>query len=156
MKSVWKWILGIVIVLILCAAVGGGIFAVSHRFALGAVPEIRANQADDYAWSMPMHRGFVGPDDRYHQREFGPGMVPHMGAWGARGMMPFGGGFMLFGGLIRLFFVLAILGLVGFVAYRLGKQAGGRTTAAPAAAAPPVSPPAAPEVPENGGEESPQ
>jgi hypothetical protein len=151
MKSVWKWILGIVIVLILCAAVGGGIFAFSHRFALGG-PEIRANQADNYAWSMPMHRGFVGPNDRYHQREFGPGMVPHMGAWGGRGMMPFGGGFMLFGGLIRLFFVLAILGLVGFGAYRLGKQAGVRTAAAPVA--PP--PPAAPEVPEKGGEESPQ
>jgi hypothetical protein len=152
MKSVWKWVLGIVIVLILCAAVGGGLFAFSHRFAVGAVPAIRANQAKDYAWSMPMHRDFVGPAAPYHQREFGPGMVPHMGVWGGRGMMPFGGGFMIFGGLIRLFVLVAILGLVGFAAYRLGKQAGVRNAPSPAAA----PPPAAPEVPEKGGEESPQ
>jgi hypothetical protein len=155
MKSIWKWILGIVIVLILCAAVvGGGFFAFSHRFAVGALPEIRANQANDYAWGMPMHRGFVAPNAPYHQREFGPGMVPQTGVWGGRGMMPFGGGFMLFGGLIRLFVVLAILGLVGFVAYRLGKQAGLRTTA-PSVVAPPPPPPA-PEAPEKGGEDSPQ
>ena len=152
MKSVWKWVLGIVIVLFLCSAVGvGGFFVFSHRFAVRAVPEIRANQAEDYAWGMPMHRGFVGPDAPYHQRDFGPGMVPHMGVWGGRGMMPFGGGYMLFGGLTRLFVVLAILGLVGFAAYQLGKQAGVRTTAPSA-----VAPPPAPDVPEKGGEESPQ
>ena len=154
MKSVWKWIIGIVLVVILCAAVGGGFFVFQHRYAVGLAPEIRADQSGEYAWRMPMHREFAGPDAPDHQRAFGPGMSPHMGIWAGRGMMPFGGGFMLFGGLIRLLILLGILGLVGFVAYRLGKQAGVRT-AVPSAAAPPP-PPAAPEAPEKGGEESPQ
>jgi len=35
MKTVWKWILGIVIVLVVAGLVVGGVFAVQHRFTVG-------------------------------------------------------------------------------------------------------------------------
>jgi hypothetical protein len=156
MNRVWKWVLGIVLVLILCAAVGGTMFAFGHRYAASVAPLGQANQAGNYAWGMPMHRDFDGPSTPYHQREFGPGMYPHMGIWGGRGMMPFGGGCMLFGGLIRLFIPLLVLGLVAFAAYQFGKRAVTQPAAAPAAVPPPPPAPAAPKVGENEGEEPPQ
>jgi hypothetical protein len=152
MRRVWKWVLGIVLVLVLCAAAGGIFFALNGRYLAQVAPITQAEQRRNDAWSMPMHRGFDGPIAPYWQRGFGQGMYPHMGISSGHGFMPFGGGFMLLGGLVRLFIPLVIFGLVAFLAYQLGKQTGARAATSPAA----TPPPAAPEATEKGGEESPQ
>ena len=150
MKRLWKWVLGVALVLLLCAAAGGTFFALRHGFVARQVPLVRGDQPGEYGWDMPRHHQFYGPDMR--QRDFGPGAYPHMGMPHRYGPKRFGGPFMFVGGLVRLLVPLVIFGFVAFGAYQLGKQAGMRTAPPSVAAAPP----AAPEVPEKEGDESPQ
>jgi hypothetical protein len=156
MKTVWKWILGIVVVLVVVGLVVGAVFMWQHRPAFGmrsapfAYRQYQQNAPNNPGNSTPqnnqskpsspngttpnrpmMRRGFG-----YGQRGFGYG--PMMG----RGpmMMPFGPfgmmGFMFFG-LIRLIFPLGVLVLVAYVFYQLGKQKGmSKVTAPPANPAP--------------------
>jgi hypothetical protein len=97
MKKVWKWIIGIVIVLVILAAVAG------------AVLMFRSHLLANVYWGEP------GVRTRF------PGMMPYAhGEWGGRifpmhsvGMMPFGG---LFGGLFSLgLLTLVVLGIVWLV-----------------------------------------
>jgi hypothetical protein len=63
------------------------------------------------------------------------------------GFTPFGMGFFILGGLLRLI-PLALLGLLGYGIYQLGKRAGARSTPTPAPVstmAPPSEPAAAVE-----------
>jgi len=105
MKKVWKWIIGIVVSLLVVAALVGVVFMVSsHGFARG----------EFNGWVRP------GFDAR------GPGMMPFnngegRGGYGLHmrgpGMMGFG--FMPFGGLMLLFplgfLTLIVLGVVWLV-----------------------------------------
>ena len=152
MKRFWKWTLGVALVLVLCAAAAGTFFALKHRYVAREAPIIRADRPGKYAWGMPMHREFYGPSAPQLPREFGHGAYPHMGIRHGYGSMPFGGAFMLAGGLVRLFVPLVILGLVAFGAYALGKQAGTRAATSPVAG----MPQATHEVAEKEGDESPQ
>ena len=130
MKSVWKWIIGVVVVLVILAVLVGGAFLLrSHMMnAAGVatrlarpVPQVPGNR------QLPVpNNGTNGTNGNGTQRF--PGMMPFgNGNWGRRGMymggsgmmgfgrmMPFGG---LFGGLISLgilvLIVLAIIWLFG-------------------------------------------
>lgn len=128
MKNIWKWILGILVIVLVVGAVLAVPFiwrnAVGSNFGPGF---------DRQAWRMPMHdfdgRGF----DR-----FGPMMG---GRGGYSGFSPLFAGFMLLGGLLRLLVPLGIVALVAWFAYQQGKKAGMKSSA-PAAPAPASESPA--------------
>lgn len=116
MKKIWKWILGILIVLVVVAGLAGLAFVMRNnmitanfRPGYGFQPRQNGN-AQPRGWNEPMMRG-------------GGWGYPMMGGergFGRFGGMPFGGGF-LFGGLMQLI-PLALLALVVYGAYRIGKS----------------------------------
>lgn len=94
MKTIWKWIIGIVIGLVVLAILVGVGFAFRMHSSFGELRAVRG-PVDDFG------RGF--------------GMMPYGGMHrGGFGMM---GGFgMFFGGLVRLgFLVLLVLGIIWLV-----------------------------------------
>jgi len=108
MKKVWKWVIGIAVVLVVLAALVGGAFLLRSHFA--NLANLRVNrpgiQVPGFGWDE--RRG----DGRY------PGMMPFGNyGWGGGmhmrgfGMMGFGG-MGLFGRLIGGLFSLGILALV--------------------------------------------
>lgn len=133
MKKVWKWVIGIVIVLVVVAALVAGALLLRSHYANMAVG--RSN--------LP---GVQVPGDDYGQRF--PGMRPFRDdGWGWRGMPMRGPGMMGFGrrlpfmgflgGLFCLgVLVLFVLGIIWLV----------RTLQKPKAVAPAVAPLAAPVV----------
>jgi hypothetical protein len=94
MKTFWKWILGIVIVLVVLAGLGIG----TRLLMVNYLPEARLGfgDLDGFHGQMMRGRGF--------------GLIG--------GMMPFGGGFHMLGG----FFPLLLLGLLFYGVYRLGRH----------------------------------
>jgi len=114
MKKVWKWILGILIVLVVLAV----LFALAFMFhnVLGRSISFR-----QFPQSRVRNGPMMGSGDGWHR----PGM-------GMRGFMLFGMGFAFLGGLIPL----ALLGLLVYGAYRLGKKRANIAVTAPAAPAP--------------------
>jgi len=132
MKKVWKWVIGIVVVLVVVAALVGGAFLMRNHFA--NVVSLKVNRP-----------GVQVPGNGWEQRggpQGFPGMRPFGNdGWGGHGMymrspgmmgfgrrMPFGG---FFGGLICLgFLALVVLGVI-WLANRLRK---------PMVAAAPVAP----------------
>src|SRR5512140_3303052 len=142
MNKVWKWVLGIVIVLLVVAAIVTVPFAM-RRFML-------TNTA---ANSLPQSRGWNGGpmlrgnDGQFPQYRGG-------GNFGNRRMPMFGGGpgFRRGFGIVLFFFswilrliVLALIVLLIFGIYQLGKRSGMRSVQVQA---PPMAPPASPEVSE--------
>lgn len=130
MKNIWKWILGVLVVLLVVSAIVAVPFILHNTFGADLAPGF-----DRQSWRMPMHdfggRGF----DR-----FGP---PMMGGRGYSGFSPLFAGFMLLGGLLRLLVPLGIVALIAWLAYQQGKKAAMK--AHPAAAPAPASEPPAPE-----------
>src|SRR5688500_6660514 len=133
MKNIWKWIVGIILVLLVVAAIA--VPFVLHR-------KLALNPADSVIYSYhpreglqngPMPGKFFG---EYHSpkgdRRSGFARFHHGGML-QRGMH-FGPGFLLFGGLMRLV-PLALLALVIVVSYQMGKRASATVTAAVAPAA---------------------
>lgn len=112
MSKIWKWILGIVLALVILAGVG---FVTANFFGFGRMPF----QTGPAYYSHPMMDGY------------GFGNLAPMGGYqnfrhpmmGGLGFYPLGGFFFL-GGLLRLFFPLAVLAAVGYFAYRKGKKDG--------------------------------
>jgi hypothetical protein len=135
-RTIWKWVLGIVVVLLVCAVLGG----VGFFFARGSGANlVRAMPVPGRgSWSMPMHPGFHGPNGG--QQDFGPGMYGHMRMHGYGGFFPFGMGFMMLGGLFRLLIPLVLIALVGVGAYLLGRNSARPATVSPAAPPPPEAP----------------
>jgi hypothetical protein len=140
MKKVWKWVIGIVVVLVVVAALVGGAFLLRNHFA-NVVSIARFNQ---HAVPVPGY----GNGQRFPgMRQFGTG---GWGGYGMRGpgMMDFGrrglfGG--LIGGLLCLgFLALVVLGIIWLVRY-LRKQSAGSAVIAPVTA--PVAAVAEPVVP---------
>lgn len=134
MKNIWKWILGILLILV----VVGGLFAAGYFMWRTHNAAVASAAPFSRSWNGPMmpgrngNRGQVGP---------GYGFGPMMGGrgfnrgWG--GFLPFGfGGFFLLGGLFRLLLPLGFIALVAYLFYQIGKQAGA------ARAVPPAVPPA--------------
>jgi hypothetical protein len=150
MKKVWKWILGIMIVLLVVAIP----VAVYRSLAVNNETGNFTQQSQSGYWNGPMMRGF----DRNSQNDdwqrqgmmggFGNREFPRQGMMGGRGFGHMGGAFfgfnpvlMVFGGLLRLI-PLMLFGLLLYGVYVFGKRAGARTTLAPA----PVSTEAVPPV----------
>lgn len=92
MNKTWKWILGIVLVLVVLAAVI-------------ILPIVFHNV---FGWGDFQRAGF--------DRDF---RMPMMGGGG---FSHFGGGFMMIGMGLRFFLPLVVIGLLGYGAYRLGKR----------------------------------
>ena len=114
MSKTLKWVIGIVIGLVILAGIGfvaASYFGYGHMTYFGRVP---------YA-GHPMMGGY-GFGDRVPRGGYQNFRQPMMGG----GFYPFGGLFFL-GGLLRLFFPLAVLALVGYFSYQAGKKAGMNT-----------------------------
>jgi preprotein translocase subunit SecG len=143
MSKVWKWILGIVIVLVVVGAIAGVVFLVRTHLlaALGPQYGNRFNpsngQNSPNAPTNPngqrgMHPGYgYGPGMRgYNWEGRGPmmggrGFMPYGGGFGPFGMfMPFGMGFFFLGGLLRLLIPIGVLVLVAYIFYQMGKRNG--------------------------------
>lgn len=140
MKFNWKWALGIALFVLLLAALVAAPLAIRGYFMTqnGAPQNWRALDAPE-GWQHP---GMSMRDGRSFERvhgNYGMGMHPGRGFM----PMPFLGGFMLFGGLLRLVIPLAVLAGVAYFAYQQGKKAGMKSVQAaiPATAAdePPAS-----------------
>jgi hypothetical protein len=97
MKNYWKWILGIVIILVVLVGLGIGARLLMANFLPGVSADV-----DGFRSPMMGGRGFD---------HFG-GRMPFLG------MMHFGGSFMMLGWL----FPLLLLGLLAYGAYRLGMR----------------------------------
>jgi len=123
MKKIWKWILGILIVLIVIAGLVGLVFVARNHM-------ITANVRPGYGF-QPQQRGNLPPQSRNPQARGwngpmmrgGDGWVrPMMGERGFGfspfGLMPFG---FMFGGFMGLI-PLALLALVLYAAYLIGKN----------------------------------
>lgn len=141
MKKVWKWVIGIVIVLVIVAAVVGGVFLVLHRF--GNIQAVTRSFGPGLQQPGP---GFVpgpgnaqpgGPQQYRGMRPYGqvgPGMYMR-----GRGMMGFGG-FNILGGIVRGLLTLGLLALTVLGVVWLVTTL--RRPMAPVAAAAPIAPPA--------------
>ncbi len=148
MKTVWKWIIGIVIVLVIVAVIVGGVFML-HSHMLNLVRVTRVNRpsmrAPGNGTPSTGNNGKVPSTTNGNGYRRFPGMMPFgNGNWGGRGMymggfgmmgfgrmMPFGG---LFGGLVALgILVLIVLAIIWLVRSL-------RKPAAPTAAVVPVVP----------------
>ena len=157
MKKVWKWILGIVIVLVVVGLAVGAVFAWQHGaftmrrapFAYRQYPRQTApvkpgnsapqnNQTNPSTPTTPTApqsngRGFM-PGRGYG---YGPMMMGGRGFNHYGMFMPFGMGIMFFGAFLRLIIPLGILALVAWLFYSLGKRAGkAASTVQPASPAP--------------------
>ena len=128
MKSIWKWILGLVVVLVIIATVG----LMARGFFVSRTT--RVERFEDF--HNPMLDGFDrdgkrGPNFGYdHFRSpkggFNHGMPMHGGRrFGGYGFMRLP--FMFLGGLLWLIFPLAVLAAVVYFSYQAGKKAGMNT-----------------------------
>ena len=153
MKNIWKWILGIVVVLVVVAGLVGLAFVVHNRMA--ASMALRMTQraaistpAPGPTGGTPVAPSVPGAPNRFNGRMPPPRMGPGMGfrgfgrnsfrgfgRGGFGGFGPFGMGMMFFGMLGRLI-PIAIVLLLLYVAYLLGKK---NVPAAVAAAPAPLS-----------------
>lgn len=118
MKTIWKWVLGITIGLLVVAIavplIMHGVMA-NYGFGMGGIQN---------GWQHPSVPGFNG--------EFGGRDFHHNGmhrGFGNYGPMSYG--FMFFGGLMRLV-PLALLALLVLGAYQLGKKSGIKSNTVPA------------------------
>lgn len=147
MKNIWKWILGIILILVVVAALVAVPFIM--RNAMAANFSLRAAQQQTAPGANPQAPG-VNP-----QGNGGPMMNRNFGGFGyqrgpmmgngrnfGRGFPRLGFGFMFLGGLLRLI-PLALLGLLLYGVYQLGKRAGMRSTTVPAPVSTQAEPPAA-------------
>ena len=134
MKFNWKWAVGIALLFVLLAGLVAIPFAMhSYAFVQGGMPKSGRTLDTPDGWTYPgmMDRWDGRGFDRFHSG-------PMMGSRGGFGFSPFLGGFMLLGGLFRLFVPLAILFGIVYFAYQQGKKAGMKAVpAAPVAAAAP-------------------
>jgi hypothetical protein len=105
MSKIWKWILGIVLVLVLVSAM----FAIGFMWRSHVTPELVRTMPMSRDGNVPMQRGQWNQQEQYQQ--FNHPMM------NARNFSPFGGFFML-GGLVKL---ALFFGLV-YGAYWLGKR----------------------------------
>jgi hypothetical protein len=147
MSKVWKWILGILIVLVVAAVVVGGVFLVRNQILLSrsframpfgngqtrpnaqATPNVPGTQNPNGQRGPAMPYGFNDRGYPFGQRGFRGPMMGGRGFWGFGGFMPFGMGFFFLGGLLRLILPFGVLALVAFLFYQMGKRAGALSVA---------------------------
>ncbi|MGB8213070.1 MAG: zinc ribbon domain-containing protein [Anaerolineales bacterium] len=126
MKTVWKWIIGIVIVLVVIAALVGGAFLMHARLTSMVRVSSMARPAMPFNGSGRLPSGNNGTPQPGGSGRF-PGGMPYGSMWAGRGMYMRGPGRMmgfgrmnpmigLFGGLIWLgLLVLIVLAIIWMV-----------------------------------------
>ena len=132
MSRVWKWVLGILAVLVIVAIIAGGVWFLQTRGQM--MTSYRPNAVQPNAQGAPSAPN--GQNFPNGPRGYGDdGRYPMMGGWGFRGPMmggrgrfmpffgPLGMGLFFFGGLLRLLIPLVILVAVAFIFYQLGRRA---------------------------------
>lgn len=132
MSRIWKWILGILGVLIVVGLVLGAVFMWrNHNLFYGGRAFEYSAPGSPWAQQAPGGReGFEGYRG-YHMRGWG-GRMPMMGyGYQPYGYGPMGTGFMFFGGFFHLLVPLGILALVAYIFYGMGKRAGMGTRSNP-------------------------
>jgi hypothetical protein len=140
MKKAWKWILGIVLILVVVAGLVAVPFVLRRIVSVNVAPRALYQQG----WNGPAFprmgpRGFDG--NRQPPMMNGRGFF----RFGAR-FAPFGFGFLFFGGFLRLLVPLGLLALVAFTFYQMGRRAG--MTPAPVTPVPAPAPAPASKEPE--------
>jgi hypothetical protein len=161
MSTVWKWILGVLAVLVVLGLIAGAVFVMwNHAPANFAARVTRRQQYGPAAPGTPAAPSAPGtpaapnnqprarapygfrPNDGF--RSFGrmPMMGESRGFGRFGGWMPFGFGLFFLGGFFHWIIPLAILVVVAILFYELGKRAG-RASAfqAPPSGPPPAEPP---------------
>jgi hypothetical protein len=163
MSKAWKWILGVLAVLVIIGVVVGAVFVWRNHAPL--LMARRVNRVQQYAQPAPRtpvapgtpvpgkpnNQGRQGTPYGFGRGErnffYGPGGgMPMMGGRGFRsfgGWMPFGFGFFFLAGLFHWILIIGVLVVVAIIFYQLGKRAG-----ASAAVQAPPSNPAPPEPPQ--------
>ena len=145
MSRVWKWILGILAVLVVVGLIAGAVFMWRYRLAGWSPRAMMYYGAPGAPGTQPEQNA---PNDfdrlpRYHMEYWG-GHMPMMGGRGWSGPYaagPFGTGFMLVAGLFRLILPLGVLALVAYLFYHMGKRAGAApSTRTPTGPRPDVTP----------------
>lgn len=135
MKTVWKWILGIFIVLVAAGVIVCAVFAWRNQAMTAFVHRPQPfSQQQPGPFNLPNHK--LTPNNNGSPFYRGPMMGRH--EFMRFGFFPFGMGFFMIGGLLRWILPLGILALVAFLFYQMGKRAGARqavTAAAPAVVA---------------------
>jgi hypothetical protein len=133
MSRTWKWILGIFAVLVVVGLVAGCAFMWrNHTAWWGSRPMMYSAPA-----SPRSEQGQVAPYGengyrRYRMDDWGRmPMMGNRGFPGAYAFGPFGMGFMIVAGLLRLVLPLGVLALVAYIFYRMGRHAGAASGAAP-------------------------
>jgi hypothetical protein len=159
MSKTLKWILGVLAVLVVIAIAAGAFFVWQNHMSLAANYRVRVAQpptngtpAPNAPNNAPGQKGPMMPygfrmekrpsTDGFGWREpmMGERGLSHFGAFG-----PFGMGFFLLGGLLRLIVPLGVLVLVALISYQMGKNAG-----ATAKSTSPPSNPGPTDIPQRG------
>jgi hypothetical protein len=149
MKNIWKWILGIVLVVVILAGLAGAAFAVHNRMAANMAnrqispfpAKTPGPQTGESPRNVPQRGGFPGwyQPGRPPMRDGGRfGFSPFRGGLRSHGAFFFGP-FMILGGLMRLI-PLALLVLLVIGAYLLGKRTNVGSAAAAVVAPVPTHP----------------
>jgi len=128
MKTVWKWVIGVVVVMVILAVLVGGAFVLrSHMMNVVGVARVtRPGTQVPGNRQLPAPNNGTNGNNGNGTRRF-PGMMPFgNGNWGGRGMYMGGAGMLgfgrmmplvgLFGGLISLgILVLIVLAIIWLV-----------------------------------------
>ena len=129
MRTVWKWILGVLLVLVVIGA-----FAAGAYFWWNRMEGVSYRNAPDVPFRQGWQGGPMMRGDGFDRRDGGPMMR------GFRPFRPFGGIFAMGGGLLRLI----VLGALLYGAYWLGRR-NARVVMEPRQPQTPEPPPAPPE-----------
>ncbi len=131
MSRTWKWILGILGVLVVVGLIAGAVFMWrTNGFRMMTRVDAPGSFERPAPPSQPGAPQTYREFRRYHMEQWGGGM-PMMGDgynYPHRAFGPFGTGLMLVGGLFHLLVPLGVLALVAYVFYQMGKRAGSRGT----------------------------
>ena len=146
MKKTWKWIIGILIIVVVVAALVTVPMVMRSRMFSNNAAVTAQNQGSNTAPAAPVNPNQLGPGGRNWQRprmqgnwdQFGgrqgEGRNFNRGMMGNR-FMPFGFGFMAIAGLLRLI-PLVLFGALLYGMYWLGRRSGLRSQTVVAAPQP--------------------
>jgi hypothetical protein len=127
MSNVWKWVLGVLGVVIVVGLVAGAVFLWRARAFDGGVRAYAPGTFEkQVAPGQPGDPQPYGDFRRYHMQGYGGG-APMMGqqyAYGPGGFSPMGGGLMFGGGLFHMLIPLGLVALIAYVFYQMGKRVG--------------------------------
>jgi hypothetical protein len=120
MSKTWKWIVGILAVVVVVGLVAGAVFMYTYHGTWWGACRIAGSAPDD--WKAPGGAYGFGRDPHHHMYGWDSHMPMMYG--GRMGLHPFGFGFLWVGILFRMLLPLGLLALVAYLFYQMGKRAG--------------------------------